>query len=246
MKYCEECGQKVENNDKYCPKCGKNLVVVKTNKGGNDNKETLGTVSMVFGIISLVLSFIINLLIFPLALSGFIMGIANKAQNGKKISGIILNALAMFVAIVVFVTCILIVVFSLLAYYDEEEKVDPVQNVQEEILGTWNCKEVTSIADNTYDLTILLNPDNTFSIYKYDTKNDYVEGTYKFDDEGVNRITKSYKLYSLDLSGKKEYENNDFKKEIDKDYEMVITKAKKDLHAVFTADDIEKPYYCIK
>lgn len=243
MKYCEECGQKIGSNDKYCPKCGKSFILVKTSK---DNKETLGTISMIFGVISLILSFVINLLIFPLALSGFIIGVVNKAQSGKKISGIILNALAMFIAIVVFITCVLIVIFSLVAYYDEEENTDLTPSVQEEILGTWNCKEVIGLTNNTYDLTILLNNDNTFSIYKYDDKKDYVEGTYEFTDEGVRKITKSYKLYSLDLNGYKEYENNDFKANVDKDYEMVITKTKKDLHAVFNIDDIDKPYYCTK
>lgn len=242
MKYCEGCGRKVASSDKYCSKCGKSLIVVGVAKANN---ESLGTASMVLGIISLVLSFIINLLVFPLALSGFVMGIANKAQKGKKVSGIILNALAMFMAIMVFVTWIFVITFGLIAYYEDKDPI-PNHNDQDNVWGTWNCKEISSIGADKYDLTVKLINDDTFTVSKYDNQKDYIEGTYTFNNESINKITKSHKIYSLELKGEKEYKNNDFKEDIDKEYEMVITKTKKDYYAVFNVSDIDKPYYCTK
>ena len=243
MKFCNNCGEKLKNGELYCPNCGKEVgkeIVIK------ENKEGLGTASMVIGIISLVLSFIINLGAIPIALIGLILGIVNKAQKGKKVSGIILNTIAMILSVVVF---IVIIVLFIVHIPDIDTHIkEPVieEPKQEEVLGVWNCKDISSIADNTYELTLTINNDNTFILAKYDTPKDYIEGTYEFEENDIDRFVKPYHLYSIELEGKKEYKNGDYKGEIDVDYDMVITKTKKDMHAVISNDDTDKPYYCTK
>ena len=107
MKYCSRCGKQNESNSLFCISCGERFEVdvTGTNTDENKNTEGLGTASMIIGIIALVLSFtcifiLPVIIIFPLALVGFILGIVNKAKKGKKISGIILNGIALLISIV--------------------------------------------------------------------------------------------------------------------------------------------------
>ena len=109
MKYCPKCGEENKEDAKFCKACGTAMDGNTTSTGGNNvtevkKSEGLGTASMIMGIIALVLSFtcfvILPLfIVIPLSLTGLILGIVNKVQKGKKISGIVLNSIAIFVAI---------------------------------------------------------------------------------------------------------------------------------------------------
>lgn len=248
MKFCNNCGEKLKEGEVYCPNCGKEVgkeIIVK------ENKEGLGTASMIIGIISLILVFIISLGIIPLAFCGLILGIVNKAQRGKKISGIILNTIAMILSFIVFIAVIAILIINTPIPeedYNEGIHVDPIpsEESKEEVLGTWNCKKISNIKDETYELTLTVNNDNTFVLSKHDTPKDYIEGTYNFEESEVDRFIKPYKFCALELEGKKEYKNGDYKGETDVDYDMVITKTKKDMHAVISNAENDIPYYCTK
>ena len=110
MKFCNNCGEKLKSGELYCSNCGKSVEneIVVENK-----KEGLGTASMIIGIISLILVFIISLGVLPLALVGLILGIVNKTQKGKKVSGIILNTIAMILSFIVFIILIIILMVKL-------------------------------------------------------------------------------------------------------------------------------------
>lgn len=128
MKYCPKCGTENNEEAKFCKSCGTNFEgessVSTTNTVNNvPQSEGLGTASLVIGIIALVLSFTCFVLfplfiVIPLALTGLILGIVNKVKKGKKFAGIILNAVAIFVSIVMAI--LFIVVFAVAV--DEEAK----------------------------------------------------------------------------------------------------------------------------
>ena len=246
MKFCNNCGEKLKSGELYCSNCGKSVEneIVVENK-----KEGLGTASMIIGIISLILVFIISLGVLPLALCGLILGIVNKTQKGKKVSGIILNTIAMILSFIVFIILIIILMVKLPEVnYNEHTYIEPMPNeeTKEEVLGVWNCKNISNIKDDNYELTLTVNNDNTFILSKYDSPKNYIEGTYEFEESEVDRFIKPYKFCTLELEGKKEYKNGDYKGEIDVDYDMVITKTKKDMHAVISNDENNTPYYCTK
>ena len=125
MKYCPKCGTENNAEAKFCKSCGSNFEgessVSTTNTVNNvPQNEGLGTASMVIGIIALVLSFTCFvifplIIVIPLALTGLILGIVNKAKKGKKFSGIILNAVALFVA------GLMTILFALFAVAVDEE-----------------------------------------------------------------------------------------------------------------------------
>ena len=60
----------------------------------SNTNEKLGIVSLIIGIIALLLSFILNVLNLPIAITGLIFGIHNIKKKGKNKVGIILNVLA--------------------------------------------------------------------------------------------------------------------------------------------------------
>ena len=241
MKFCDNCGQKLKTEDQYCPNCGQKIgarVVIR------ENKEGLGTASMVIGIISLVLAFIISVGVFPLAIVGLILGIVNKADKGKKVSGIILNIIAILLSIMIFIAFLVVLMIAIPDSDSDYEIRDiPEDSHKEEVVGVWNCKNVKDLEKKDYELTLTVNNDDTFIVASYETPKDYVEGTYDFE---VNNIIRSYKFYSLELEGQKEYKNGDYKGVNNIEYKMVITKIDKEVHAVLNNDDQEKTYYCTK
>ena len=111
METCSKCGKKLKKGELFCSECGTKIKNSNTNtkketnkKPVKKNKEGLLTASLVIGIISIIFSAILNVLIVPLAILGLIFGIVGKSSKGKgkKIAGIVLNSLALFIAIIVF------------------------------------------------------------------------------------------------------------------------------------------------
>ena len=250
MRFCENCGKELKEGDIYCPKCGKNQSNSVTNNN-KTNKEGLGTASMALGIISLIFAFIINLFVLPLALVGLILGIVNKAQNGKKISGIILNGIAMIVSVIVFIALIFFIVT--VADDDDSDNYNeylPSEEEQEEVLGAWNCKSVDNILNSDYEIVLTLNTNKSFTIGEYNnTDKNYIKGVYYFEDSDLNNFMSSSKYHAIGLNPLEKYENGDLvKKSDDTDYkyEMLIAKTKGKFYTVLTNDGNDKVYYCNK
>lgn len=169
------------------------------------NKETLGTVSLILGIISLVLSYFLNILILPLAIIGLILGIVNKKKHGQKIAGIILNSISIFIIVVMIIIAIFVLksvgfneFFSRL--YNELD----YSSSSNYVAGKYDCTGVDSNTDK-YLITLHLNKDNTFLYGPYgDLENNYVKGTYTYEDEHKTNGSGDYKYFMLTMEGKKE------------------------------------------
>ena len=123
--FCSKCGKKVEKGIKFCPSCGEKVVEskveekkevkkevvkaepvkkeepVKTNT--NQGSSGLGIASMIIGIVSFILSWFLSLFIILIPIAGLILGLCAKGKKGFKITGIVLNALSILIAIVVFI-----------------------------------------------------------------------------------------------------------------------------------------------
>ena len=241
MRFCEKCGKELKEGDVFCPKCGTSVLFEEKKKKGDN--EGLGTASTVLGILSIVFSLLINIFVIPLALVGLILGIVNKAQNGRKVSGIVLNGIAMILSVIVFIGLIV----ALVLVFDEDINYNeglPNSAEKEELLGSWNCKEVKNLSKDGYDFSVKLNSDNTFNAGKYKDDKNYIKGSFEYDSEGTKSLGKSYRIYTLELNGEEKYEDGKRKSDDYTDYDFVISKTGKGLNAVLTEE--ETVYFCNK
>ena len=208
--YCNNCGTENGENTKFCTKCGQEL----KKKG-----EGLGTASMVLGIISLVLCLIINLGTLPLSVTGLILGIVNKAKKGKKISGIILNGIAIVLSIIIFFIMVALGFAIFGVFFDAVEN-DPelkskikegVESIEREaerqtssnyVAGNYNCKEFDGTREGEYLVRLELGDDYKFMWGKYgSTYNNHVKGTYTFKDLEKKNGSGEYSYYSINING---------------------------------------------
>src|SRR5574344_182991 len=164
-------------------------------------KNTLGVLSLVFGILAFIFSifFIISI---PLAITSIITGsiaLAKKKKKGKSIVGIILSSLSICF-------CVLLIVTSVILY--NKIKNDPTGEVEENLMmsayelskGNFSVIGIDSnFNGNTWKLsdgTILkLKSNGTYYLYKNETdKKNYSKGKYivKMKDEAVNEINDKY------------------------------------------------------
>ena len=250
MRFCEYCGERIKDGDLYCLKCGKKQENVSSVKPKKTGTEGLTTASLVLGIISLVLSFIINIFIFPLALVGLILGIVGKTGYDKKCSGIVLNAIAMVVAVIVFILWIVLLVYVVDNYDDNDNNYSYTTEEYSEFIGTWNCKCVNNILDDYSGIVVVLNSDKTFTLGDYNnTDKDYFKGVYYFEDDDLNSFIGSNNNHVIGLNPLEKYEHGDLVNnwdDTDDTYKMTVTKNKDKFHAVLTDDEDERVYYCNK
>lgn len=212
--YCRKCGNAVADDASFCANCGEKIEssqVNVNNDGSNNNfnnydsnngdskKEKSSNASLIIGIISLVLSFIFTVLILPLAIVGLVLGLSKKAKN--KV-GVILNAIAIVVSIIVFVTTINSPEFKeFLSKFYNELSYSSSDNF---VAGNYNCTGVDSDTSE-YLITLHLNKNKTFLYGPYGKlDNNYAKGTYTFEDEEKTDASGDYKYFMLTLTGSKD------------------------------------------
>lgn len=182
------------------PTQDKNTLPAQAN-GAVPPKEPLGTASLVLGIVSLVLSFLIDIWILPASITGLVLGIINKAKKGKKFSGIILNSIS--------------IVFSLIGLlhslgYTSNTFINMLRNTTTNLLsdtavaGNYDCTGTSSNSD-TYLITLNLNKDNSFLYGPYGHLSDnYAKGTYTVEKKQKENADPNYNYYSLTMTAPKE------------------------------------------
>lgn len=226
--FCNKCGNKIEGNEKFCKVCGNNLNNNYQPQNNNTEKQKngLAIASLVIGIVSIVLSLLINVFIFPLAITGLILGIVNKNKCGQKTAGIILNSISMVISIIVLIciSFIFVGVFNIFGNLYEDIKEDINSNP---VNGVWNCKSFDgSGPSDDYIITLKLNDDYSFVWNKYeDELNNHVYGKYTYEDENKTNHSGDYSYYMIDLVGE-EFVNNGVlqDQEYKSQYEMGINK----------------------
>lgn len=72
-------------------------------QNNTNNKGNKSLVSLILGIVSVVLSFILNIFIIPVAITGLVLGLIEKNKSGKKTVGIILNVIAIVLPIIILI-----------------------------------------------------------------------------------------------------------------------------------------------
>ena len=203
--------------------------MVNNNNYANNSKEKLGIASFVIGIISIVLSIFFSFLVLPLAIAGLVLGIINKVKKGKKTDGIILNSIALIVIVVVTIISMFVLKTGFIEFFSRfNSKVDYLTS-KNYVAGNYDCKGVDSNTDK-YLVTLHLNKDKTFIYGPYgDLENNYVKGTYTFEDEHKSNNTGEYQYFMLTMSGSKEdFVANGVPSDQDFNFKMEFGLTKKD------------------
>lgn len=250
---CKNCGTQNTNDTKFCVNCGKEL---------NKTSEGLGVASMVIGIISLVLSFIITVVTLPLSITGLVLGIVNKAKGGKKISGIVLNAISIFLSIVLVFVYILVgigILGAVVSDPDVRKEIEKgVEDLEREIdrqtsynyvEGEYNCKNFDGTgASGDYIVRFELDDDMTFMWGKYgDTYKNYVKGTYTYKDLDKKNASGDYSYYTVSLDGDEYYQNGVKQTEpYASEYEFGITKENGKKQGIIMNTKTYNMYYCFE
>lgn len=206
---CKKCNALIDNNSKFCPKCGNaiefdgnnmntnmntNMNNNYSSTNANDNKDKMGIASLVIGIISLIFAYFLNIIILPVAIVGLILGIINKKKSSKKTAGIILNAISILIIVVMIVISVLVLKSS--GIFDE------LLNIKNPVNGEYVC---SYMYDDSNKITLNLNKDGTFSYGPYgNMEKNYVIGNYTYSDLNKTNGSGEYKYYLLDLEGDKE------------------------------------------
>lgn len=245
--YCNNCGTENEKETKFCVKCGKEL---------GKKSEGLGIASMILGIISIVLSFIITVVTLPLSITGLILGIVNKAKGGKKISGIVLNAISIFLSIVLIFVYLFIGIGIFSAVISDPEVRKELENLERDIdrysstnyvEGEYNCKNFDgSLASGDYIVRFELDDDMTFMWGKYgDTYKNYVKGTYTYKDLDKKNAAGNYSYYNIKLDGDVFYKDGVKQTEpYASEYEFGITKENGKKQGIIMNTKTYNMYYC--
>ena len=259
MKYCSKCGEENNFEARFCKSCGNSFDEI-INEVDN-NKESLGTASIIIGIIALVFALLCFILFpifltIPLALVGLVLGIINKVKKGKKFAGIILNAVAIFVSIIFFILGFMIFAIqittpgnSLYNFFNKLYNVVERETSNNYVEGKYNCKSFDgTVSNGSYIVRFELNKNHTFIWGKYgDVKNNYVKGTYNFTD--LHKINNSgdYKYYNIKLNGEEYY--NEGKKQDEKytsEYEFGITGVNTKKQGILMNVKTYNMYYCFE
>ena len=101
MFFCENCGNKIDNNNNFCVNCGNKINRVNNNSINFKNEESNGLkiASIVLGSIS-----IVGCIFFPisiiLSIIGLILGII-ATKKGKNMLGIILNVIGLLLSMLI-------------------------------------------------------------------------------------------------------------------------------------------------
>ena len=211
---CKNCGYFC-NDSKYCSNCGAELIneTVTPNDNTNNNynqnnvaytqpkkSDGLWIASLVIGIISLLLSFVLTILIIPLAIIGLVLGIASK-KKGNKVVGIVLNSLAIIVSVVVLFIAIFVLGKAISSeggnflrrLYNELD----YSTSDNYIAAEYDCKDVDNISGN-YLISLYLYKDNTYIYGPYgDLTNNHFKGTYSYEDEHKTNNSGDYKYFMI-------------------------------------------------
>lgn len=249
--YCTNCGNEMNKEDKFCPKCGTPIKeepvaslstspVPKFNSSPKENRNesnlatnqkerTLDITSKILGFVALIFSFLVLIISIPLSLGSMVLGFLYQKRTNKKSIGLLLGIVALIISIIFFIVN-LVTLFN------------PVHAV----VGTWNCS--SSATSTNYIVTFDLRKNKTFTWSKYnDGANNYVKGTYTFEDLKKKNNSGEFLYYAITLSGDEFIENG--KQQSEKytaSYEMGVASplSSTDGHAVLMNTSTYNTYYC--
>lgn len=130
---CSNCGNELNSSDNFCLKCGtkvENTTPVQQPVKNASKTSGVAIASLVIGIICILGSFVLNVIMIPVAIIGLILGICAKQKGALKIVPIILNIISVLIAGVVFA-------LAALVFTGVKEG---IKEIKEDLTGTYSDK----------------------------------------------------------------------------------------------------------
>ncbi len=226
--FCKKCGEKNEDNSKFCISCGSKLTG-ETNEVNIEKKEDKKI--KIISIIGVILCFIpiINIIGLILVIIGLIMCGSYKKKNGTSSNYFIINLIGLIISIIETIVIIFVIFCVILSF----------NSYKNSYIGKWYCSTYSGISG--YSVEAEFKENGTFSWGKYgDAQNNNFIGTYTAKLKKLNNYySYSYdeydKQYDMDLkinsymlNGKNQnnlsglYKNLDANMYIDDDDESII------------------------
>ncbi|MBR4351380.1 MAG: zinc-ribbon domain-containing protein [Bacilli bacterium] len=226
---CNNCGKEIEAGTKFCSSCGtkveakkapkkvekkeeakevkKETVKVEPVNNSNQGSSALGIVSMVLGIVSFILSWFLTVFIIVFPIAGLILGICAKGKKGFKITGIILNALSIVIAIIMFIAGLAAIGRGVKESIPEIK--EGVREVQKTVksgypYGTWTCVSYYSTEATQYSDDVTKAPSDKKTVLNLYTDNSFRYGPYS---ESYKNYYKGTFTYTIETDKNEKYKN---------------------------------------
>lgn len=222
--YCINCGNKLREGENYCPNCGiKTILDDNQNESTNyqrsqtRNENNTGTISLIFGILSLI-NLSKPLIAIILAAIGIVLGQKYKKETGSKSYGPLLGMISIIISLLIIFCIIMYGVFIVKEITDETSK-----NIEENYFHDDNDEENGLDEYESFDLKgyswlgndnsmLYLNNDNSYAWYQNDNVKDdnYHIGIYHFytGQDAINYITNNLKEYNMTEEDQKDLIEN--------------------------------------
>ncbi len=201
---CSKCGKELENNAKFCNSCGskveeKKVAEVKEVKKEEPRRSNgLGIAGMVIGIVSIILSFFLTVFILVVPIVGLILSLCSKGKKGFKITGIITNALAIVLSIML---CILYI-STLGSLVGGLTNIVGTAYKSVSPYGEWTCVNYYGSSAKTYADNVKLAPDADKTILNLKTNDTFVYGPYV---DSYKNYYKGNFTYEIETSKNEQY-----------------------------------------
>ena len=205
---CKFCGEKIEDNAKFCSKCGKGVEEIKPIEGvksvtNNEPGKGRAIASLVIGVISI----ISGGCFFVVPLVGLILGCSYKGKCTEKIIGIILNVIGLIISLIVVFAIIVFFGLAMTGFYDKTLSFDTGDSWENYAKNIERFDELDSSVTLTgkwkelsIDKSYLILNENDYYLYDdlFNMENNYTYGTYTIENkiEGFNGFGEYEELFN--------------------------------------------------
>ena len=242
--YCQNCGNKISENDIYCSNCGTTI--------NNIQSQKANSTPLILGILAFIFTWL-PFISIPLAVVAISIGTSQKNKDGKTTAGIILGIISIILTAIIIIRVVLFAAYFMdhqEEIYDDLQIEDLIHEFHKEIDEYYEKTTISDIKgyswltkDNTH---LYLNNDNTYIWYKNNSNHEdnFEQGTFKTykGEEAIKYISTKLKEYGIT----DEYQRGFFQKgvtELQDYYLLVLNCEKKKIEGQEIADINETSYY---
>lgn len=207
--YCIKCGNKLTNNDIYCPNCGTKKE--ENNSSNNKNKEqTTDTLAIALSIISII-TFYFPIISIPLAVAAIINGKKYYKETNNKTNATTISIISIILS-VLYIILIIGIVIIMFFYYDNKTDIEDnnyKDYIEEKYRDWYNDIEEDDVKielaghkwQGTDSSVLYLEEDKTYNWYldKYNYNDNFHGGNYEYYTgyKAIKYIVTNFPEYNL-------------------------------------------------
>ncbi len=226
--YCTNCGNKINDSEKYCPYCGE--PVLKEESIKKETSTNNSNISTILGILSCVF-FMVPLVSIPLAIISIVTGINQKKKSNKFVVGILLGIISIILTVVIVSLTVWAFVYAIDNINDTKDNdyqiddiIDNFNDFYKKQTEKFDIKGYSWLADD--NSILYLNSDNTYTWYEKEEISDdnYYKGHFKTyqGEQAIQYIASTLKEFGVTEEEQRRLFQNEFY-DIDDYYLIILT-----------------------